>query len=126
MTNKLLLLAAAILNLIQLRRILDIPNYSLLLQIINTNIMRSGPAGGLLHFITLNSFGKLILNSQTAALIKELPAPISIATIVGPPSSGKSFLLQHLTAPFNDFSSSHHPQPTQGLAISSKPHLAYD
>jgi polynucleotide 5'-kinase involved in rRNA processing len=57
------------------------------------------------QLIALNSFGKLVLNPKATSVIRSLPAPISIVTMIGPKSSGKSFLLSQLA---NEYYSTTH------------------
>ena len=54
--------------------------------------------------IALNSFGKLVLNPKAASLLRSLPAPISMVSMIGPRSSGKSFLLSQLANEYNSAS----------------------
>ena len=54
-----------------------------------------------IQFLTLNSFGKLVLNPKATSFIKSLTAPLSIVSMIGPTSSGKSFLLNSLVNEFN-------------------------
>lgn len=74
-----------------------------------------------LLLVSINSLGKLMLHSEAASFICSLPAPISVATVIGPAKTGKSFLLSQVISQPHISNLS-----TLGLWVWSRPMLAYN
>lgn len=73
-----------------------------------------------IQFISINSFGQIVLHAKAVDLIRSLTPPISLVTTIGPSSTGKTFLINQIITN----SPPSFQEPTKGLWVWNKPLLA--